>query len=321
MTIAEVRIRLILTVVLLLIALRWFVRFVMSAFRVIWSSIFSGVSSRAPKKRWVQPINSEHSSSTHSASTVEEDITMPEMDIEQPRDSWVIDSSVSEVAISEETTQEVLSSFSLDDTAAPWEAVSKTPSDKKLSVKEQKKFDELRIDAITCKERGKLDLYEKKLIEALAIDPDSLEITRMLGDYYFDTWKHIKALSLLKRVVNEDPSNHKAVWQIGQIYLYENQIETAKLLVEKAISLKDDNPKYYISLVEIDYQLWQTKDAIKSLEKVLKLRPKNIEYLVGIATLHEENSEPSKAAYYYSKIIELDPMHDIAKSKLRSLHP
>lgn len=213
--------------------------------------------------------------------------------------------------------QEVLSSLS-------WEsAVSETErkSDRRLSPKEQKKFDELRIDAITCKERGKLDQYEKKLIEAMAIDPDHIEIIRMLGDYYFDTGKNIKALSLLKRVVNEDPTNHKAVWQIGQIYLYENQIETAKLLVEKAISLKDDNPKYYISLVEIDYQLGNLKDAIKSLEKVLKLRPKNIEYLLGIATLHEENSEPSKAAYYYSKIIELDPLHDIAKSKLRVLHP
>jgi tetratricopeptide (TPR) repeat protein len=189
----------------------------------------------------------------------------------------------------------------------------------KLSSKELKKLWELRLEAITHRERGRHDLYEKKLIEALAIDPENIELLKMLGDYYFDSGKFIKAISILKKVVNTDPQNHKAVWQIWQIYLFENQLETAKLLVEKAIILKDDNPKYYISLVEILYQLWNLKDAIKALEKVLKLRPTHIDYLLWIATLHEENSEPTKAIIYYSKIIELDPMHEIAKAKLKEL--
>jgi len=50
----------------------------------------------------------------------------------------------------------------------------------KLSAKEQKKLAELKLEAITHRERGKFDLYEKKLIEALAIDPENIELLKLL---------------------------------------------------------------------------------------------------------------------------------------------
>jgi len=90
-------------------------------------------------------------------------------------------------------------------------------------------------------------------------------------------------------------------------------LDTAKILVEKAISVRNDNPKYYITLVDIHYAKNDFAGAVKSLEKVLKLRPKNVKYLLSIATLHEEAAEPRKAFQYYGKIIELDPMNDEAK--------
>jgi len=199
-------------------------------------------------------INGAPDPNTNESSTgVAEETETVEIDIEPRVDAFTYydQEPLSPTEISETTSSPVESTDDNNEINNSEEIVT----EKKLSEKEQKQFDDLRIDAISCKERGKLDLYEKKLIEALAIDPQNLEIIRMLGDHYFDTGKYIKALSLLKRVINEDPSNHKAVWQIGQIYLHDDQVETAKLLVEKAISLKDDNPRYYISLVEIHYQL------------------------------------------------------------------
>lgn len=345
MTIASVEllIWLIITWLLLVTALGWVVRFVVLTIRYIRITVYTQTSRiaqragpsiksvirRPAKVNGKTEINGAPDPDTNESSTgVAEETETVEIDIEPRVDAFtyydqeplspteISETTSSPIEISETTSSPVESTNNNNEINNSEEIVA----EKKLSEKEQKQFDDLRIDAISCKERGKLDLYEKKLIEALAIDPQNLEIIRMLGDHYFDTGKYIKALSLLKRVINEDPSNHKAVWQIGQIYLHDDQVETAKLLVEKAISLKDDNPRYYISLVEIHYQLWDLKEAIRSLEKVLKLRPKNIDYLLAIATLYEENSEPSKATYYYSKVIELDPMHDIAKSKLKMLH-
>ncbi len=190
---------------------------------------------------------------------------------------------------------------------------------KKLSERDAQLLEALKFEALSHKERGKLDLYEKKLIEWLALDSENYELMQLLGEHYFNAGNFIKALSLLKKVINNQADNHKVIRQIGQIYLSQGEQSTAKLLIEKAITLKDDNPKYHISMVEIHYENQDIKQAIRSMEKILKLRPTNIDYLLTIATLHEENAEPSKAMSYYSKIIELDPMHEIAKKAIRRL--
>ncbi len=191
--------------------------------------------------------------------------------------------------------------------------------DQKQKEKAQKKIHEVKMSALTHKERGRLDDFEKKLIEWLALDPDNIEFQTRLSDYYFDQGNYVKAQSILKKIVNSSPSNHKAIRQIGQIYVHQNDLDTAKILIEKAISVKQDNPKYWISLVDIQYSQWLIKDALQSMEKVLKLRPTKIDYLLWIASLHEENSEPNKARMYYSKIIELDPLQEDAKHALERL--
>jgi len=56
--------------------------------------------------------------------------------------------------------------------------------------------------------------YEKKLIEGLAIDDESLEILKPLSELYFTLGNYKKALSLLKKVSEKDPNDHKAIWQI-----------------------------------------------------------------------------------------------------------
>lgn len=211
------------------------------------------------------------------------------------------------------------------DTALPENNITTndhTPSPidiKRAKEKEQQKLKDIRTTALTYTERGNMEQYEKKLIEWLALDPENKEFLERLSDYYFEQWQYVKSMSLLKKLVNQSPEDHKAIWQIWQIYAFQEDYDTAKILIEKSISVKSDNPKYYISLVDVHYNQWDYKGAIKTMEKVLKLRPTNIHYLLSIATLHEEAREPTRAFGYYSKIIELDPMHEIAKNGLKRL--
>jgi len=41
----------------------------------------------------------------------------------------------------------------------------------------------------------------------------------MLADLYFTLGNYKKALTLLKKVIEIEPQDHKAIWQIGEIYL------------------------------------------------------------------------------------------------------
>ena len=86
-----------------------------------------------------------------------------------------------------------------------------SPEDKE---KNKKKLETILIEANILKNSGKFEQYEKKLIEGLAIDDESLEILKPLSELYFTLGNYKKALSLLKKVSEKDPNDHKAIWQI-----------------------------------------------------------------------------------------------------------
>ncbi len=179
--------------------------------------------------------------------------------------------------------------------------------------------DDIKYAALTYKERGKKDEYEKKLVEWISLIGDHEEFLIMLADHYFEAGQYVKAGTLLKKIIHINPENHRAIRQLGQIYANDNDKETAKLLLEKARDLKDDNPKYLISLVEIYYEEHNIRECITIVEKLSRLRPTNIDYLLTLWNLHEELNQPTKAHSYYMKVLELNPTNDEAKKAIKRL--
>jgi len=190
--------------------------------------------------------------------------------------------------------------------------------DKNIISKQKKLLERIVYEALTLKKEWKIDEYEKKLIEWLAIDPNNLEITKQLAELYFTIWDHKKALSLSKKIIEEDPDDHNAIRQIWEIYLLTWDLKTSEILVEKAINLKPTNPKYYISMVEILYNTERKKEAIDCMEKIVKLRPTNTNYMMTLADLYEEIDESDNAKKYFFKILELEPSNEKAKRKIKN---
>lgn len=200
------------------------------------------------------------------------------------------------------------------------EGVAEThPVTIEIADKQKKLLEKLKYEALVAKEKGKLEEYEKKLIEWLAIDENNLDLHKLLADLYFTLGQHKKSLSLLKKIIELDPQDHKAIWQIGELYLSNGEFETAELLVEKAISMKPSNPKYHISLVEVYYNTNRKNDAIQTLEKVLKLRPASVPYLLALADLYNEVWDQESAQKYYFRVLEYEPSNVKAKQKLQNV--
>lgn len=189
-----------------------------------------------------------------------------------------------------------------------------------LVVEKQKKLlEKIHYSALKLKKEWKLDLYEKKLIEWLAIDSNYNEFNQMLSDLYFAMWKYNKSLTLLKKIIEKDPENHSAIRQLWEIYLIKFDFETAELLIEKAIDMKPSNPKYYISLVDIYYNTDRKKEAINIMEKIVRLRPTNANYIFTLWTLYEEIWDLDSAKKYYFRVMECEPSNEKAKKKLKDL--
>ena len=185
--------------------------------------------------------------------------------------------------------------------------------------KNKKKLETILIEANILKNSGKFEQYEKKLIEGLAIDDESLEILKPLSELYFTLGNYKKALSLLKKVSEKDPNDHKAIWQIWEIYFMAGYNQTAELLVEKAINLKNDNPKYYLTMVEIFYNTDRSSEALAYMEKIVKLRPTNPKYLLATAELYEQVGDLDNAKKYYFNVLEYEQNNEKAKAKIREL--
>ena len=160
---------------------------------------------------------------------------------------------------------------------------------------------------------------KKKLIEWIALVGNHEEFLIMLADHYFEAGQYVKAATLLKKITHFHPDNHKAIRQLGQIYIHDGDTESGKLLLEKARDLKADNPKYLISLVEVYYAEKNLKECIMIVEKLSKLRPANIDYLLTLWQLHEELNQPTKAHSYFMKVLELNPLNDEAKQAIKRL--
>ena len=191
--------------------------------------------------------------------------------------------------------------------------------ERELLKRKKREIEKIVYQALVLRKEGKLDEYEKKVIEWLAIDPEDRDLNKLLADFYFNLWNYKKALSLLKKIVEIDPTDHKAIWQIWEMYLISGDFETAELLVDKAISLNQSNPKYYISMVEILYNTERRAEAVDVMEKVVKLRPTNTVYLLTLADLCFENQDFDTAKKNYFRVLEYEPTNEKAKSKLKSL--
>lgn len=183
----------------------------------------------------------------------------------------------------------------------------------------RKRIEGIKHTAIALKEKWELKKYEKKLIEWLSYDPWNYELTKMLGELYFNTWYYKKALPLLKKIIEQYPEDHKSIWQIWQIYFEKSDFETAKLLIEKAIEIKPNNPKYLVSMAEISYNTENIQDAINYMIKAVEQRPHNINYLLALAALYEEIEDYQQAKKYYFKILEVEPTNETAKSKIQEI--
>lgn len=185
--------------------------------------------------------------------------------------------------------------------------------------KHQDDLNKLRTEALRAKEKGQIDVYEKKLIEWLSLEPEYPEFLTMLADHYFHTNHYKRALSLLKRLLSSDKTNHRAMWQMGEIYLSHGDIKTAEIMIEQAVKYQQNNPRYLYSLVDIKYNTDKVDDAIYLMERILKLRPTNVEYLIATAMLYEQQEDFDRARRYYATVLEYDPDNHTAKHKMKEL--
>ncbi len=138
-------------------------------------------------------------------------------------------------------------------------------------------------------QRKKKDKKKKKKIkteqvestaEAATDQPDDPEIdrifieaskNRIIGDYK-------GAMQQYEMVLEKDPTNHAAMYELGRLYYEERSNEKALKLAESAVSLDPENKWYNLILAEIYNANGNYKEAAKVYDQLTKNDPNNFEF-------------------------------------------
>ncbi len=183
----------------------------------------------------------------------------------------------------------------------------------------EKHIQKIRYEAWILKQRNDMLGYEKKLVEGITLLPNDKDFQKNLADLYFHQWKYKKAQSLLKKILTENPEDHNALWQVGEIATEEWHSEDAYVYFKQAYTLCDDNPKYCFSLAQWYYDNDDLENALPLMEKMVKLRPKNIDYLVSLSHVQHKIWLRDEAKQSMLRALELDPMNLTLKNYLKAL--
>lgn len=105
-------------------------------------------------------------------------------------------------------------------------------------------------------------------------NPGSARSWSKLGDLYFDSGQHFKAIDAYKASLAIDPSNSHVLTDLGVMYRRTDRPEEAVKYFDKAIEASTDNyTPYFNKGIVLFYDLHDKSGAIRVWERLLEIKP------------------------------------------------
>lgn len=133
---------------------------------------------------------------------------------------------------------------------------------------------------------------------------DSSRVTQL----YYEAIKEkiientVLAIDYFNQILQIDPSNHNAFYQLAQIYYNKGDEQQAKENAQKAVTIKTDNEWYWLLLANI-YQQQQDYNLLNyALNELIKLSPNKVEYFFDKAEALEMLGKDDEALDIYQHL-------------------
>jgi Tfp pilus assembly protein PilF len=108
-----------------------------------------------------------------------------------------------------------------------------------------------------------------------------------------DAEKYQDAKVTLKSIVKSDPSAGKAFFLLGNVYLYQNVADSAKMAYQSGLSAKDNAHFNYIGLGQLDLDNGNAVAAKTNFDAAIKeMRRKDFEEYVYVARAYMNSTKP-----------------------------
>jgi Tfp pilus assembly protein PilF len=167
--------------------------------------------------------------------------------------------------------------------------------------------------------KGDINEAEKNLIQALALDPSSIEAYKRLGLLYLRQGQFTKAENIYKKLVftiHDEPTYFS---NLGMALYSQKKLEEAKKYYKKAIELDSDRIQRIFSLGQIHYELQEMEEAMKYLKKATEMEPDNLDYMLTLVHFYVDYELVLEARTLAEELARAYPEHEEVQNVLNKL--
>lgn len=154
---------------------------------------------------------------------------------------------------------------------------------------------------------GKLKEAVIELRNVVQLDPKDDAAYYQLGETYLKLKKGREAFQAFSRAVSANPENLKAQLKLGQIFLLARKPSEARKKAELVLDKAKDNPDALSLLAGVQVQEKDIDSAVGTLQKILKVDPDNFKTYLSLGRLYLMKKDLAQSRKAYLKAISLEP--------------
>jgi tetratricopeptide (TPR) repeat protein len=165
--------------------------------------------------------------------------------------------------------------------------------------------------------------FKKALIElknVVQLDPEDDEAYYQLGETYLKLKQGQEAMQSLSRATSINPDNLRAQLKMGQIFLLAKETEQARKKAELVLEKTPEETEALALLSGVQIQEKDLGTAIKTLEKATSINPGHFKSHLSLARLFLINRDLDRAEQAYLKAISLDPVSPVPRVELSFIY-
>jgi len=165
--------------------------------------------------------------------------------------------------------------------------------------------------------------YKKAIIElrnVVQLNPENDKAYYDLGEAYLKLNKGREAFQAFSRAVSINANNLQAQVRLGQLYLLGKKIDEAKKKAELVLEKDPKNIEALLLLSSIQVREKDLDSAIDTLERAISFEPKAFRPRLSLARIYLIKHDFSNAEKTYLEAIDLDPKSRIPYLELSQLY-
>ena len=150
--------------------------------------------------------------------------------------------------------------------------------------------------------------------------PESPEIINSMGTCYLALGDTNQAIATYKSVLDIDPNNAPAYFNIGSVYQIKQEHKIAIEYFEKAVALDEDDERFLAALAMSEIKIQDYACALKHYKQLSVLCPNKENYKYNMVTCYEALHDYKTAITLLENILYINPAFILPAQKLANLY-